>query len=331
MGGILTGFAILLVLVTIGYLAARRGTLPPGSQEVLAKVAFTYASPALLFSTLLDAPVETVLSLLLVGVALSSALVALVFVVVATLWRRRAGELVIGALASSYVNGANLGIPIAFYVLGDASYVAPVLLFQLVLAAPVALAVLDVVADRADRADRADVGRRGDAGARTGRAAPGHPDHRARLSRWTRPLRNPLIVASVLGLAANLLDLDLPDWVTEPVSLLAGAAVPLTLLVFGISLRGMRLGVADFSRDVLLATTLKVAVHPAVAFGVGGLLGLSGRELLALTVIAALPAAQNIYVYAVTYDESRSLARSTVLLTTVLALPAIVVVSVLLG
>jgi predicted permease len=319
-GGILTGFAILLVLVTIGYLAARRGTLPSGSQEVLAKVAFTYASPALLFTTLLDAPVETVLSLLLVGVALSSALVALVFVVVATLWRRRAGELVIGALASSYVNGANLGIPIAFYVLGDASYVAPVLLFQLVLAAPVALAVLDIVADRAGRSD---AGSRGD--------VDGHPDRRARPSRWTRPLRNPLIVASVLGLAANLLSLDLPDWVTEPVSLLAGAAVPLTLLVFGMSLRGMRLGVADFSRDVLLATTLKVAVHPAVAFGVGSLLGLDGRELLALTVIAALPAAQNIYVYAVNYDESRSLARSTVLLTTVLALPAIVVVSILLG
>ena len=319
MGGILTGFAILLVLVTIGYLAARRGTLPPGSQEVLAKVAFTYASPALLFTTLLDAPVETVLSLLLVGVALSSTIVALVFVVVARWWGRRTGELVIGGLASSYVNGANLGIPIAFYVLGDASYVAPVLLFQLVLAAPVALAVLDIVADRA----RADAGSRGH--------VDGHPDRRARLSRWTRPLRNPLIVASVLGLAANLLSLDLPDWVTEPVSLLAGAAVPLTLLVFGMSLRGMRLGVADFSRDVLLATTLKVAVHPAVAFGVGSLLGLDGRELLALTVIAALPAAQNIYVYAVNYDESRSLARSTVLLTTVLALPAIVVVSILLG
>lgn len=326
MGGILTGFAILLVLVTIGFLAARRGTLPPGSQEVLAKVAFTYASPALLFTTLLDAPVETVLSLLLVGVALSSAVVALVFVVVARLWRRRTGELVIGALASSYVNGANLGIPIAFYVLGDASYVAPVLLFQLVLAAPVALAVLDIVADRAERAGREDRAER--AGRPDGA---GRPDRGARLSRWTRPLRNPLIVASALGLAANLLSLDLPDWVTEPVSLLAGAAVPLTLLVFGMSLRGMRLGVADFSRDVLLATTLKVVVHPAVAFGVGSLLGLSGLELFALTVIAALPAAQNIYVYAVNYDESRSLARSTVLLTTVLALPAIVVVSLLLG
>jgi malonate transporter len=319
-GGIFTGFAILLTLVALGYVAARRGVLPANGQEVLARVVFTFASPALLFVTLLDAPVETVLSSLLLGIAASSTATAFVFVLIARWWGRTTGELTIGALASSYVNGANLGIPIAFYVLGDASYVAPVILFQLVVMAPVALAVLDV-------AER-----------RRGGVAPGEPvaDGSApvgpgRLSRWTRPLRNPIIGASVLGLAANLAHVDPPAWVIEPVTLLSGAAVPLALLAYGMSLHGMRLGEGVLARDVLVSTGLKVVVHPFIAYGIGLLVGLRGQELFALTMLAALPTAQNVFVYSVRYGQSQVLARSTVLLSTVLALPAILVVTGLLG
>ncbi len=57
-------------------------------------------------------------------------------------WRLPAPQLAIGALSSSYVNSGNLGIPVSVYVLGDASYVAPVLLFQVLVMAPVGLAVL---------------------------------------------------------------------------------------------------------------------------------------------------------------------------------------------
>ena len=53
------------------------------------------------------------------------------------------GELVIGALASPYVNAGNLGLPVAAYVLGDAAFVAPTLLLQLLVLQPTALAALD--------------------------------------------------------------------------------------------------------------------------------------------------------------------------------------------
>lgn len=63
------------------------------------------------------------------------------------------GELVIGSLASSYVNSGNLGIPVAAYALGSASFVAPTLLLQLLVLQPVALALLD--SDRFGRRPRA--------------------------------------------------------------------------------------------------------------------------------------------------------------------------------
>jgi hypothetical protein len=56
-------------------------------------------------------------------------------------WRLPAGQLTTGTLASSYVNAGTLGLPVSVYVLGDASYVAPVLLFQVLVMAPVGLAV----------------------------------------------------------------------------------------------------------------------------------------------------------------------------------------------
>lgn len=298
MNGVLTGFAIVAVLIALGYLAARTGALPAEGESTLARFVFYLASPALLFTTLLEAPLETVFSRLLVGVAASSLVVAALYLLVSgLLWRRTLGERVIGALTASYVNAANLGIPISAYVLGDVSYVAPVLLFQLIVVAPVALLVLDLVSPT---------------------RTPGRS--------WLRPLANPIIWASLLGVALGAAGVSLPAAVLEPVRVLGGAAVPVALVVFGFSLRGSATAVRAGSGDVLLATTLKVVAHPLVAYALGRwVLGLEGTLLLAVTVLGALPAAQNVFVYAVRYQQAVPQARAVVLASTVLAVPAVLV------
>lgn len=297
MNGVVTGFAIVAVLIGLGYVAARTGAIPAEGESALARFVFYLASPALLFTTLLDAPLETVFSRLLLGVVVSSLVVAAVYLVTARLlWRRTLGERVVGALSASYVNAANLGIPISAYVLGDVSYVAPVLLFQLIVVAPVALLVLDLTSPN---------------------RAPGRS--------WLRPLGNPIIWASLLGVVLGASGVDLAPAVLEPVRVLGGAAVPVALVVFGVSLRGSAAGGArSVSGDVLLATALKVVLHPVVAYVVGRwVLGLDGTLLLAVTLLGALPTAQNVFVYAVRYEQAVRLARTVVLASTVLAVPAV--------
>ena len=94
--------------------------------EVLSHIAFFVASPALLLTTVAEADTHDVLSRSLVATVVGVVVPATVYVVVAWWrWRRSAGERVIGALASSYVNAGNLGLPVAAYVLGDAALVAP--------------------------------------------------------------------------------------------------------------------------------------------------------------------------------------------------------------
>ena len=54
----------------------------------------------------------------------------------------------IGTFSSAYVNAGNLGLPIAAYVFGDASLVAPMLLTQLLVLQPLGLLVLDITTAR---------------------------------------------------------------------------------------------------------------------------------------------------------------------------------------
>ena len=83
---------------------------------------------------------------------------------------------------------------------------------------------------------------------------------------------------------------------------------------------------------MVLASTLKLLLHPALAFLFARfVLGLDGHLLYAVVVMAALPTAQNIYVAAVRYGRAEQLCRDTVLVTTVVAMLTMAVVALLLS
>ncbi len=306
MQGVLSGFAVIAVVIAVGYLIGRRGYLGDGGREVLTKLAFHVASPALLFTTLARADLSVIFSDRLLVTALSTAAAAGVFVAVGAARGWGVGRTTIGALCSSYVNSGNLGIPIAVYVLGDASLVAPVLLFQLVGVTPVALTVLDLASGGATR------------------------------PLWQRlltPLRNPIALGSLAGVAASASGLTVPGPLMDPLVLIGNMSVPAVLLAFGISLRGSTLPLRGAERaPVLLAVTLKSVVQPLVAWALAaGVFGLRGAPLLDVVVTSALPAAQNLFTYASSYRVGEVLAREAILLSTVLAVPVLVVVAALLG
>ncbi|GGL76210.1 membrane protein [Streptomyces fumigatiscleroticus] len=306
MQGVLTGFAVIAVVIGVGYVLGRGGHLGEHGREVLTRLAFHVASPALLFTTLAQADLSVVFSSRLLVTALSTAVVMGAFVAVGVVRGWGVGRTTIGALCSGYVNSGNLGIPIAVYVLGDASLVAPVLLFQLVLLAPVALTILDL----------------------SGNGAKG-PLWRRLLT----PLRNPIAVGSLLGVAVAATGLPVPDPVMDPLTLIGNMSVPAVLLAFGISLVGSTMPAQGADRyPVLLSVALKSVGQPVVAWALAaGVFGLRGAQLLDVVVTSALPAAQNMYTYASQYRVAERLARDAVLLSTVVSVPVLVVVAALLG
>ena len=126
---------------------------------------------------------------------------------------------------------------------------------------------------------------------------------------------------------------SLPRAVQDPLELVGGMAVPSMLIAYGISLRlGPRPGHGTSAVEIGFITVLKLVVQPAAAYGVARfVLGLDGTALLAVTVLAALPTAQNIFVHATRYGRGEVLARDSIFVTTVLSVPVIVLVAALLG
>ncbi|WP_149361111.1 AEC family transporter [Lolliginicoccus suaedae] len=309
MSGVVVGFAVILGIIGVGYMLGRTGALGAGGEQVLARLVFLVATPAMLFHTLAHAELSVVFSPGLVVAAASASLAALLYFVLARAWlRRRVAESIMGALASSYVNSVNLGLPLAVYVLGDAAVIAPVLLFQVVFLGPIALAILEIITRDPHQ-------------------------RRSLVGIVVAPLRNPILIGAGLGMLVALSGISLPEVVDQPVDLVGGMSVPGALIAFGISLHGtraLRRGTSP-RRDVLLASTIKVVVQPLLAWVIGGwLLGLDGEQLLVVVVLAALPTAQNVFVFASWYGRGVVLARDSAIVTTVLSLPVIAACAVLL-
>jgi predicted permease len=99
------------------------------------------------------------------------------------------------------------------------------------------------------------------------------------------------------------------------------------LLAFGISLCGAkRPGAGEAAPLLATVLLLKCVVHPVLALLFGLLLGLEGHALLAVVVCAALPTAQNVFGYAVRFDQGVVLGRDAALSTTVISVPVLFVV-----
>ncbi|MDY0911813.1 AEC family transporter [Rathayibacter festucae] len=306
MEGVLTGFAIIGTVIAVGYLIARFGLVPPEGRAVLTRIAFFVTTPALLFTVLARADVTVLFSSFLLVSLITVTIVAVLYLVASRLFfRRPVPETVIGTAASSYVNANNIGLPVAIYVLGDPQWVAPTLLLQLLLLAPTILTVLDV--------------------STSGRASV--------TGILTQPLRNPMIIASALGLVVSVTGVQLPAPLLEPFSIIGNASIPLVLMAFGMSLRGQRpLEPGPGRIEVAVASLLKTLVMPATAYLLGRFaFALDAEHLFAVTVTAALPTAQNIFNFASRYDRGVAVARDTALVTTVTAVPVLIAVSLLLG
>ena len=296
----LSGFALIGVIVLVGWATRRWGGLPENAEAVLGRLVYSVMTPCLLFSGVAAADLGVLLSEPLV---VSTAAALGCFGLHALIVRRGdRGTRIVGALAAGYTNANYIGIPVATYVLGDAALVVPIVMLQLLIVTPVALTLLEF-------------------------ATAGHASWR---STATAPVRNPLIVAVVLGLVSSVTGLRLPAVLAHPIATIGSAAVPVVLIAFGMSLSGLRLLAPGPDRvATITAVVLKTAGMPAFAFLLAVALGLARDATYAVTVLAGLPTAQNIFLYAQRFQTGLALARDAIFLSTVVCVPALLLIAIL--
>ncbi|RKT12034.1 hypothetical protein BX285_5999 [Streptomyces sp. 1114.5] len=300
---LLSAFAPIWAITGVGYVVGRTRLLGPHAETVLNRFVFHVAMPAALFLMIARTPLDRFANPSMLAFAAGTAVaIGLGLLAGKLVFGRKPGELAIGAMASGYVNSANLGIPVTMQVVGDASFVAPVVLFQILLVTPAVLAVLD--------------------GGAAGRRA-----------LLTLPVRNPILLAAAVGAAVSAAGLHLPAELNRSCELLGGAGVPTALIALGMSLHNRPPADGRSRRaEVGLIVAVKTLLQPLVALAVAGpLLHLPEHQLLTVVLFSALPTAQNVYTYAREYGQGTVLARDAVLWSTLVSMATLSVISWTLG
>ena len=300
---ILTGFAIIFVVIGAGYLLAQFKVIQPQNRLMLNQIAFWAATPALIFSSVAVSDTSAFLSPVVLVIAVSSlATMAAYALLSALFFRRGVPETMSGAAAASYYNSVNIGLPIATYVIGDPVYVVPALVLQMAVLTPIIITGLNF----------------------------GGETKGATLKAVVSGVTAPVVLAAVAGFVVSAAHWTVPEPVMAPLKILGGASIPLILMSFGASLKGDRVLQQD-PVPTLVASALKLAGMPAIAWAAGAAMGLSAELLYAAVILAALPTAQNVYNYAATYRVGQTVARDTIFITTFLSLPAMLVIAWLFG
>lgn len=138
----------------------------------------------------------------------------------------------------------------------------------------------------------------------------------ANLHIWRELARNPLILATLSGLLANLAGFQVPEWSAPTLSRIGAASVALGLMAAG---AGMQLG--SLRQGQLLSVMVLGIKHlamPLMAWGFARVWGLNPQQTLMLLAFSALPTASSCYVLASRMGYNGPFVAGLVTLSTVL-------------
>ncbi len=285
-------------LVLCGYLAARYRLLPENSVPALNTFVLYFALPCMLFRFSSGTPFSQILNLPVFLAYLMTGLAVLAIFAAAIHFAAGEGvrESAFASLAAAWSNWGYMGIALIPALLGPAA-LAPLIAagmadLLVVVSAGLALASLE---------------HRGNGG--VGDALRGALIHMA---------RNPLIWAVILGTGFSACGLRLPVALEQLAQLLGQAAGPVALFTIGVSL--YRPGTRVWRGDVLLISGAKLLFHPCLAALVAiYAFRLPWLEARALVLMAALPVAGTVFLFAERQGANAERIAASILVSTALA------------
>jgi predicted permease len=201
-------------------------------------------------------------------------------------------------MAAVQVNTAYFAVPVFIMLFGNAAPIFPVLLFQVCVLSLVVIAVMEL--GRADRTRS----RSRQLGAAVGAS-----------------LLTPLVIACNAGILLNLLSVPLPHAVLDSFAFVGDSASPVALFALGLHLGGAGLSVRGTTLEEAALIAFKCVVFPLLAFAVARYgFGVRGDWLRYLVLIAAMPAPQNLFIFAQRYDVGIDMSAALVIKSSVAAL-----------
>lgn len=291
------------LIIAVGYGAARVGVLGPGAAQALNRFVIWIALPCLLFHVVATTDWARLWHGGFVLVSVGGSFIVFALGLLAGKLRGLGpADRAVDGLNASYSNTIYIGLPLLLLVLGPESRPFVVLAGTLTLIALFAAAVMLI-----ELAD-----------------GKGHGVGHALRSAIGGIVRNPVLVAPMLGLLWWATGLPLPGPVDSFFGLLGAAASPAALVAIGLFLAERPLRAAVSNRSVVGLSALKLIVHPAVtAILAWHVVPLEPHIALTAIALGALPTGTGPFMVAEFYARDGRVTSGTILLSTVLSVVTI--------
>jgi malate permease and related proteins len=186
----------------------------------------------------------------------------------------------------SFGNTGNLGLPIALFAFGQAGFDLAVVIFAVMAILSFTFGVWVI-------------------------AGGGNP---------VTAIREPLVWGTVAGSVFLALGWGVPAWAGATLDLVGQMAIPLMLLTLGVAIARLKPSALGPALGLCL---VKLAVCTIVPLGVGLAFGLPRQSLAVLVLQVATPVAVTSYMLAAKYDARPDEVAGLVVVSTLLAIPAI--------
>ncbi len=287
------------VAVALGWVAGRWRWLGRADEagdpaRVLGNAAFGIFVPALLFRTaaridFAALPWRTLAAFFVPVLA--------VMLLVYLQQRRRGGAAPsVRAIASTFGNSVQIGIPMAAALFGEAGLAIHITIVSLHALVLLSLATTLVELDLARAAGRSSL-------------------RRTLLLTLRNTVIHPVVLPVLAGLSFNAFGLVLPAALDEALQLLASAVVPLCLVLIGLSLATYGLGPRLGGAVGVALVKLLLTPGLVLVFAHWGL-GLAGVPLAVVVMLAALPVGSNALIFAQRYRTLEAEATAAIVLST---------------
>ncbi len=300
----------IFALILAGWAARRCNALGPAAVREVNRLVVWLALPALLFDIMAHAdPAEIWQPGFILAFSAGCAAIFAATLAIRLRQGRPLADAAIDALNASYANTGFVGFPLVLAVLGSAALAATLVATIMTVCVLFAVAILLIEYGVQSGGRRRDILRR----------------------TVLSLLKNPLLVAPVLGAAVMLSGVGLPGPVETYLKLLGGAAAPCALVALGLFLAETaesapadRTAASGGSRTQTALVALKLLAQPAVTWVVAvPVLGLSSTLAHTAVLLAALPTGTGPFMLAQFYQREALLTGRVVLITTILSVPTL--------
>jgi len=264
----------IFIIIFLGLFAKQKGFITPDFLNQGNRLVYYIAIPAMIFSSISKAALNTQMNLDVIIITLISVVAISVIAFGTTRFLKMArpskGSFI---QCSFHGNLGYIGLAVGFYYLGDSGFVKTAIIagFVMILQNILAVIVLQYYS-----------------GGNTGRPQ--------MFDTLKKTMGNPVILSALAGIFFSLFNLTMPLILDRALDILRGMALPLALLIIGASLSFEKLKPRFL--NVMISCFFKVMVAPAIGFILFKVLSVHSDNYLPGLIILSSPSATLTYIMA---------------------------------